>query len=485
MLERLLGSTLAPGSNRRRDVTATSVVALLPELGPGPIEVHGALGPELAAALGAVSLEPTSVAPVQLWVGSSPPAMPMAGLRRGAPPAPIVGSGRGALALALEPRAATERSARARAVRVLGRARRRIVGGAAPADIGERGAGSTLYGIDPDGGAAAGPAVATVVAPGAADLPPWLRRRLRAADIALEGRTWRLLADAEYPSQKLAWFLYGPDGDGVPETVVKLARTADFSPRLHNEHAALSLLARAGSTGAALPRPLLDDEVHGLALVAESGVGGRPFSVAGRTEPGDPVLEAALDAVLAVTCGASALRSTATTDELRRDLGRLAERVPGVDVRPLVADLAEVGSLPTVLQHGDPGTWNLLVAADGTVAVLDWENAEPRGLPVADALFFVAGAARRALEARGRRPTPEAVVGQVLAGGRWADWTRRSLRRAAEGAGCEPASVPALAVLGAAYQAAKEAPRRDPASSAPGEWSRITAVLRAESHRLG
>ena len=483
MLERLLSSSLAPGSNRRRDVTATSVVGLLPELGPGMVEVHGDLPEDLAAALDAVGLEVAPVAPVQLWVGGAPGDAPV--LQRGGAAAGVAGGTSRSMALAFSPRAVADRSMAARAARVVSRARRRVGGAPAPADAGERGGGSGLYGLGPAGAAAGPSAVATIVvrAGSATDLPGWLRRRLASAGVPLDGRTWRLLADAEYPSQKLAWFLSAPGAD-APETVVKLARDRAFSPRLHNEHAALQLLADAGVRGPGVPVPILDDEVHGLALVAEGGVGGRPFSAVGRPEPGDPVLDAAFEAVLAVTARPGSLRSMADGDELRRDLGTLAARLPGADVAAHVAVLANGAPLPTVLQHGDPGTWNLLVGDDGTVAVLDWENAEPRGLPVADALFFAAGVARRSLEARGRRPTPEATVAQLLAAGRWADWTRHTLARAAEAAGCDPARIPALAVLGSAYQAVKELPRLDPAAPGAGEWTRFTAALAPDADRL-
>jgi aminoglycoside phosphotransferase (APT) family kinase protein len=55
--------------------------------------------------------------------------------------------------------------------------------------------------------------------------------------------------------------------------------------------------------------------------------------------------------------------------------------------------------LPLVVEHGDLSPPNLIELRDGRIGVIDWELAEPRGLPLVDFLFFLtytALAARRA-----------------------------------------------------------------------------------------
>jgi Ser/Thr protein kinase RdoA (MazF antagonist) len=46
--------------------------------------------------------------------------------------------------------------------------------------------------------------------------------------------------------------------------------------------------------------------------------------------------------------------------------------------------------LPLVFEHGDLCHPNLLIRADGSVGVLDWERAEPAGLPAFDLFVFLA-----------------------------------------------------------------------------------------------
>ena len=53
----------------------------------------------------------------------------------------------------------------------------------------------------------------------------------------------------------------------------------------------------------------------------------------------------------------------------------------------LVARLRE-NPPPAVFQHGDPGTWNLLITTEDKVAFLDWENATEHGIPIWDLLYF-------------------------------------------------------------------------------------------------
>jgi aminoglycoside phosphotransferase (APT) family kinase protein len=72
------------------------------------------------------------------------------------------------------------------------------------------------------------------------------------------------------------------------------------------------------------------------------------------------------------------------------------------------------GPLPTVLQHGDPGIWNLVVDREGRTVFLDWESAEPDGLPLWDLLYcfrsYAAAASRRA----GNRDRVDAAAGVLL-----------------------------------------------------------------------
>jgi thiamine kinase-like enzyme len=44
---------------------------------------------------------------------------------------------------------------------------------------------------------------------------------------------------------------------------------------------------------------------------------------------------------------------------------------------------------PVVVQHGDPGTWNMLATKQDRVIVIDWEAGEQQGMPLWDLFYFL------------------------------------------------------------------------------------------------
>jgi hypothetical protein len=71
--------------------------------------------------------------------------------------------------------------------------------------------------------------------------------------------------------------------------------------------------------------------------------------------------------------------------------------------------------MPIVLQHGDPGTWNLLVTPGGRPAFLDWEAAEHEGMPLWDVFYFVRSFAVTVARAAGVRSSLRGLRAQLLA----------------------------------------------------------------------
>lgn len=55
--------------------------------------------------------------------------------------------------------------------------------------------------------------------------------------------------------------------------------------------------------------------------------------------------------------------------------------------------LADLGDLPPVPEHRDCSPWNILITPAGDPVLLDWESAEPDGLPGMDLVYFLANCA--------------------------------------------------------------------------------------------
>jgi hypothetical protein len=51
--------------------------------------------------------------------------------------------------------------------------------------------------------------------------------------------------------------------------------------------------------------------------------------------------------------------------------------------------LATLGALPLVCEQRDFGPWNVMITAEGGLAVVDWESSEVHGLPALDLVYFL------------------------------------------------------------------------------------------------
>jgi Phosphotransferase enzyme family len=228
--------------------------------------------------------------------------------------------------------------------------------------------------------------------------PEYIRAIAADAGFDLENRRWGLAAPGDYPSQKVLLFLFHSAGE-APESVVKITRDPDLSFRLENEWDALTVLRRHG-VGAddTLPRPLFFGSHRGRAVLGESAIEGVPFRERTRATADCPYARAAIEWLLELG-RATAAPARADTKGALSELDALCEqfsrtyRLQAKEEDFLGAHVAALvrrgDGLPFVFQHGDPGPWNVLLTSDGRPAFLDWEAAEPRGMPLWDLFHFL------------------------------------------------------------------------------------------------
>jgi hypothetical protein len=257
----------------------------------------------------------------------------------------------------------------------------------------------------------------------AADLalqpPQYLRSIAREAGISLENYRWGLSADGNYSSRKLVFFLFDSSTgsrnnnpvspiNSPPKYVVKMVREPVFNRRLENEYQALLLLqGKRISDEDSFPQMAFFGYHAGLAILGESVIEGVPFRQ--RTEATPDCLYARGAINWLTELGAITADSTiATSSQAAASLETLFNRFTKIyQLDPdhyafLAGEIASIGqstaAFPLVFQHGDPGTWNIVVTNAGRVAFLDWEAAEPQGMPLWDLFYFlrsyVVGASR-------------------------------------------------------------------------------------------
>jgi len=84
----------------------------------------------------------------------------------------------------------------------------------------------------------------------------------------------------------------------------------------------------------------------------------------------------------------------------------------------LSAQLATIrqfqGKFPLVFQHGDPGTWNVMVTPSERIAFLDWEAAEVAGMPLWDLFYLLRAYGVLASRRAGTRDMTEGFAEQYL-----------------------------------------------------------------------
>ena len=227
--------------------------------------------------------------------------------------------------------------------------------------------------------------------------PDYLVTLARQADINLENHRWGFFARGKYDSNKVTFYLFG-DSARVPEIVVMMARSPKFNSRLENAHRILSFLEQKTYVGRdTFPKPLFFGYHNDLAVFGQQAVDGDPFRARTRGRIDCPYFGAALDWVGDLGA-ASARRLESDFPTVRNALCDLFERfnrlyrLSGEEGRFLERQIDTLARsrtpLPVVLQHGDPGIWNVLVR-DGGVTVLDWEAGERAGMPLWD-LFYLA-----------------------------------------------------------------------------------------------
>jgi aminoglycoside phosphotransferase len=197
------------------------------------------------------------------------------------------------------------------------------------------------------------------------------------------------------------------DGRRAPGLVGKVPRGAGDAPGLAREarnlRSAEPALARAG--GGSAPRVLAFDEGPPHPLLLETALPGRPLSPAALRRDRD----GAVERVAAWLERLAAATATPAPDDgwyerlVRAPLQDLAARADaptvGMVARTLArAEILRARQLPLVFEHGDLCHPNLLLEDDGGVSVLDWERAEPAGLPAHDLFVFLSFAAAASRE---------------------------------------------------------------------------------------
>jgi glycosyltransferase involved in cell wall biosynthesis len=208
-------------------------------------------------------------------------------------------------------------------------------------------------------------------------------------------------------------------GATQPAKAVKFARVPEAEPGLEREAAVLRQLRQERPDLAGVPRLVGEGSRSGRLAVVQEAVAGESLLDALRPENFEDVAMRVTRLLIELARSAPApiadwrRRLVAEPlDWFERHFGA----APGAE-----ALLAGLGELPGAVEHRDCSPWNVLLAPSGDPVLLDWESAEPAGLPGLDLVYFLANCAfvlDGALESGRTRETYAQLLDPATAHGR-------------------------------------------------------------------
>lgn len=319
-----------------------------------------------------------------------------------------------------------------------------------------------------------------------AGVPTYIRDIAGDAGWDLTGWGWGVAARGDYDSQKVL-VLLRPPSSAEPTGLVKVTRSEGHRARLENEARALDRLTGLPAATGRAPRPWFSGEHAGRVLLGASLIDGVAFTSRARWHPECPHLADAagwLNELGAST--ATPVPAGVVADALLSLLDRYARTY-----RPTSGELAELRErfeavrgipepIPVVFQHGDPGIWNLLIDASGRTVFLDWEAAEPDGLPLWDLLYLVRSYAIATSRRAGVRDRLEAASRHLIDASPLSERIIDLVHGYGQSVGLPTAAVEALMYGCWVHRALKESTRMAPERLADGQFVRLIRRMLAQ-----
>jgi aminoglycoside phosphotransferase (APT) family kinase protein len=255
-------------------------------------------------------------------------------------------------------------------------------------------------------------------------------------------------------SSHVLLFLFAPDS-GEPVLVAKTPRLPGDNSFIEREATNLQALALVGNGSVdGVPRVVVYRDWHGAKLLVQTALPGRPMSPALVRKQPRACLQAVMRWVTKLhqesrafpTGRANSMGAivTATLGVLERTFSGDARATDLVEqtraaVRPLAGHV-----LPRVFEHGDLSSPNILMNDTGRLGVVDWELANPAGVPAADVFFFLTYMAFALGDATRTQRQVEAFSTAFFGPRAWA---RRHVMDYAQALGLPASSLPHLFVL--------------------------------------
>ncbi len=212
-----------------------------------------------------------------------------------------------------------------------------------------------------------------------------------------DGLTWLLLTRGGHSSNKIVAAVIG-EAHTTPCIAIKMARTPEGAAAVQREARNLEALAGRPLRIGVVPRPLFCQTHAGVLTVAETFIPGRLMTSRLTRRTFRDLVRRGADwlTALATPTGPSPSPAAWTT-MLDRTLAEFESSFGAVLDRTMLHQtytaLSALEPLPAVFEHRDFSPTNIVITPHDQLGVLDWESAEPAGIPFLDLIYFVTNAA--------------------------------------------------------------------------------------------
>jgi SAM-dependent methyltransferase len=206
--------------------------------------------------------------------------------------------------------------------------------------------------------------------------------------------SWLLLTGGRRSISKVVGLVFASQ-EAKPRLAVKMPRIVEAIPALYQEAANLAAVHSARPGGfPGVPRVLFCERQGESLVLGETVLTGLPLFTQLRR---DNYRELALKATdwLVDLAGQPELEPRSAwwdrlvepaLQEFNESFGSILGQGSLQKARDILAGL---GPLPAICEHRDFSPWNVMLADDGELVVLDWEGAELHGLPAMDLIYFL------------------------------------------------------------------------------------------------
>jgi hypothetical protein len=181
----------------------------------------------------------------------------------------------------------------------------------------------------------------------------------------------------------------------LPRLAIKITRVPESAPGLNREAAILRTLgATSPKQITGVPQVIFHHECDDIVILGETALVGQPIGPLVRSDNYQKLALQVTDWLIRLAGSTAPVPCNVWWDRLVGQTLADFEHSFGPVIDPELlaqtkAELATLGPLPIVCEQRDFSPWNVHLTHDGQVVVLDWESAEPHGLPAMDLIYFL------------------------------------------------------------------------------------------------